>query len=492
MGAEEAGRKMNEPRITLLESQHKALTDYLDADENGHERAAIVLFRRIADTVGGLNPSDRYLCVDVIPFEDEWVSSASAIHIDFKLEPFCELYRRCEEEELVFGFVHNHPTGYEEFSDTDDENEKRLLRAISNRNGTDISFVSLLWSKSNWFGRVRYADNPDNVVNVRHVSVIGDRLQLFGCKSVDTGDDDILARQEAAFGKPFVDKLQSLRIGVIGSGGTGSAILTLISRSGVGEIVNIDDDKLERSNLNRVRGSRKRDVGEYKTKILKQFIDEIELPVRVAEYNCKIDESPAAIDALASCDLIFGCTDDQIGREALTLMIYLYACPAIDIGLGGMVVKDKRDGTPTLGYHYGRVSTIFPEHGECLFCQGVIKDEWIQAQYALRENPDLTKEEMKERYLVGGGEDAPGVIPFTSGTADLAVATLYDLIKPYRKYADEMRRDIVHFDFVRMSLESPGTVGDPDCPYCKQGRYTLVKEKCRLNRPVLGKRDSHV
>jgi len=351
--------------------------------------------------------------------------------------------------------------------------------------------VSLLWTNDEWYGRVRYAENPEEVIDVRHISVIGHHIKLFGCKSVETKHKSTLARQEAAFGKPFVEKLQSLRVGVVGSGGTGSAILTLISRSGVGEIVNTDDDKLEGSNLNRVRGSKRKDVGQYKTTMLKNHIDDIGLPVLVAEFCCKADENPFAVDALASCDLIFGCTDDQIGRELLTVMTYVYSIPIIDIGLGGKII-DSKDGTPTLGYHFGRISTIFPEHGECLFCQGVIKNEWIQAQYALRENPNMSEEEKKERYLVGSGEEAPGVIPFTSGTADLAVATLYDLIKPYRKYPDEIRKDIVHIDFVRMEIASPGTMGDECCSYCKEGNFTLIKEKYRLNRPFLGKRDVHV
>lgn len=180
--------------------------------------------------------------------------------------------------------------------------------------------------------------------------------------------------------------------------------------------------------------------------------------------------------------------DDQIGREALTAMTYIYSCPIIDMGLGGLIVEDKADLMPTLGYHYGRVSTILPESGECLFCQGVINEQSIAAEYALRDDPMMSNAEKQERYLVGGGEEAPGVIPFTSGTADWAVATLYDLIKPYRKYSDELRRDRVHIDFVRMSVESPNAIGGLDCPYCKTGIYKLIKEKSRLNRPKLGKR----
>nr|WP_287301218.1 ThiF family adenylyltransferase [Mesorhizobium sp.] len=74
----------------------------------------------------------------------------------------------------------------------------------------------------------------------------------------------MLRRQEAAFGEPFNEKLRSLRVAIVGGGGTGSSVATLVARAGVGELIIIDGDLLEDSNLNRVRGYRRRDVGESK------------------------------------------------------------------------------------------------------------------------------------------------------------------------------------------------------------------------------------
>jgi hypothetical protein len=73
-----------------------------------------------------------------------------------------------------------------------------------------------------------------------------------------TADEAQAVAEEAAFGKPFNQMLQSLRVAVIGLGGTGSPVATLLARSGVGELVLIDGDRLEASNLNRVRGYRRR------------------------------------------------------------------------------------------------------------------------------------------------------------------------------------------------------------------------------------------
>src|SRR5690606_27428974 len=111
-----------------------------------------------------------------------------------------------------------------------------------------------------------------------------------------------------------------------------------------------------------------------------------------------------------TCDVVFGCTDDFVGREVMNIALYLYAQIYIDLGLGGRVINDQ-SGQPNLRYHFGRISTILPEHGQCLFCQGILSDSSIRAQLARRENPDITKSELKEKYLDDGGEVAPGVGP---------------------------------------------------------------------------------
>jgi molybdopterin-synthase adenylyltransferase len=477
---------MNRPRIAFLDSHEERLRTYLESHPAGHERAAVVLFRRLRREVDGLAASDRYLAVEVLPFEEAWITSSSPSHVRFELKYLRDLFRRCEEEFLVFGFVHNHPTGFPDYSDTDEENERTLLEALTNRNGSAIHFVAMLWTNGRWKARVRHGETPGAAESVRHVLVLSRPLKMFGYAESGVGDQDLLARQAAAFGQPFVDKLRSLRIGIVGAGGTGSPAVTLLARAGAGELVVVDHDKLERSNLNRVRGAGVGDVNKNKARILQDFIRSLKLPTRIAAFESLIDEDPIAIDALSSCDVVFGCTDDQIGREVLNAALYVYAQPYIDVGLGGQIGEDK-EGHAYLRYHYGRVSTILPETGECLFCQDVIRDVWIRHQYALRQNPDMAAAEARERYLVGGGEQAPGVGPFTSAVADYGVATLFDLLRPFRRFPAELRHDLFRIDFVKMELRSNEEKRDTECVYCRRREYLLLREKYRLNRPKLGK-----
>lgn len=77
---------MNKARICMLGSHESTLKSYLTAHPDGHERAAVVLFRRISRSVKDLPDSDRYISVDIIPFDDAWINNSSAAHIDFDLQ----------------------------------------------------------------------------------------------------------------------------------------------------------------------------------------------------------------------------------------------------------------------------------------------------------------------------------------------------------------------------------------------------------------------
>lgn len=479
---------MNLPRISLLGSQHRKLMDHFSSDPSGHERAAIVLFRKFSVPETELARSERYVAVDVIPFENNWVTESSATHVAFQLKPLVDIFRRCEEEDLVFGFVHNHPTSATSFSSVDDVNESVLLNALKNRNGSKSELIALLWAGEKWHGRLRGDSREDKARQIQHIAVYDDGITVTGHRGEHSHADEILDRQAAAFGRPFVDVLQSLRVAIVGAGGTGSAVATLLARAGVGELIIIDDDHLESSNLNRVRGSTIRDIGRSKSQVLKEYINGLGLNVSAYSMNSKVDMDPSAIDVLSTCDVVFGCTDDQIGRELMNLALYVYGFAYIDLGLGGRVDEDKF-GDAILRNHHARISTILPESGECLFCQGVLREDWLRRQQALRDNPDLSEEELDERYLSGGAESAPGVAPFVGAAADYAVANLFELIRSFRRLPGNVREDMYSLDFVNMEVSSREKKSDLSCEFCQRESFTLMKEGYRLNRPALGKRN---
>jgi len=478
-------------RITLLGSQDHELQTWLNGDPNGHERGAIVLFRRLARKVKGQLISNRFLAVDVIKMLDEWILESSSKRLKINMRKFPEIYHRCESEGLELGFVHNHPTNVDNsFSVQDDVNEKNILHGLSGCNGEKSVLVTMLLNNGMWYARVRQGIDPNNTLPVRHVSVIGDRVVLHGI-SIPDESIEILQRQEAAFGKPFNAMLKSLRVVVVGVGGTGSPIATLLARAGVGELILIDGDTLDKTNMNRVRGYRVADKGKNKAKKLAKFIKSLGLDVKVSAIDKYLNQSGEAIDALSSADIVFGCTDDNVGRDLMNQGMYYYAHVLIDVGLTGFVDKGI-DGHPYLRDHRGRVSCVLPESGACLRCQRVITEERLRYEEAVKDNPELTKldpETLKrDYYLIGGGEQAPGVGPFTGATADNAVATFMNLLKPYRDLPGELRPDNIWIDFIHMNIYSNEPINAPECIYCNQHLLTVKSEgKYRLEIPRLGK-----
>lgn len=473
------------PRIVLLSSHADALKKHFESHPSGHERTAAVLFRRLQRSVSGLPDSDRYLSVDVVPFEDAWLTSSSSMHVDFETKHLRDLFRRVEDEHLIFGFVHNHPGGTLEFSEKDDSNEASLVKAIASRNGIESQLIAVLFSEGEWTARLRTGQTPTTPTGIRHFSVLGTSYKVYGAQPPHQEVDEIFSRQMTAFGAPFTHVMQSLRFVVIGNGGTGSPTASLLVRSGAGEVILIDYDPLEKTNLNRVQGSRAKDIGENKAVMLAKHLNEIGLPCSVVAVKGTIDSDLTAIEALSSADVIFGCTDDYLGREFLNSALYFYLQPLIDVGMGGRVGADH-NGSMRLLNQKGRISCILPEHGKCLFCQRELKDEWIEAQRAKRANPEITKKELKERYLEGGAEEAPGVAPFTGSLASLGVTTLFDLLVPHRRLPGELRADNIWIDFTNMEITSNLPIDNDECPYCGEHLFLAASEKNGfLNRPAL-------
>jgi molybdopterin/thiamine biosynthesis adenylyltransferase len=480
---------MNGHRITLLGAQNHMLQEWLCRHPEGHERGAIVLFRRLARLVKDQPESDRFLAVKVIAMSGDWVLESSATHLKINMRKLPEIYCQCETNNLEFGFVHNHPNGYLDFSPADDINENNILHGLSGCNGLNVFFVAMILRDGKWSARIRQGIEPNKVIPVRHIGIVSDRMDLHGI-TIPENMTEILERQGAAFGKPFNAMLQSLRIAVVGVGGTGSPVAILLARAGVGELILIDGDNLDKTNLNRVRGYRSRDVGKNKAHSLAEYLRSLGLNVSVSSIDSNLDESPEAVDALSSADVIMGCTDDQAGRDIMNQAMYYHAQVYIDIGLTGRIGIDP-DGHPYLRDHRGRVSCILPESGACLRCQRVVTDQLLQYEQRIKDNPELANLDpvtlKREYYLTGGGEQAPGVGPFTSATADNAVATLMNLLKTYRDISPELRQDNIWIDFVHMNIHSNAPTDNPECIYCRKHLLLLKNEgKYRLETPKLG------
>ena len=124
-------------------------------------------------------------------------------------------------------------------------------------------------------------------------------------------------RNVRAFGTAIQVTLEDLKIGVIGCGGTGSAVVEQLTRLGVRRYLLIDPESLAPSNLTRVYGSGHMDIGRPKVNIASDLVKRI-APNAVCEVVESMITTSETARLLASCDVIFGCTDDShIGNPML-------------------------------------------------------------------------------------------------------------------------------------------------------------------------------
>ena len=101
---------------------------------------------------------------------------------------------------------------------------------------------------------------------------------------MDLKEEDLLERNV----KGISEKLKNAKVCILGLGGLGSNVATLLARSGIGYLKLIDFDIVEASNLNRQQ-YRISHIGMKKTEAIKTIIKEINPFVEVEILNKKVD-----------------------------------------------------------------------------------------------------------------------------------------------------------------------------------------------------------
>ena len=247
--------------------------------------------------------------------------------------------------------------------------------------------------------RARVWQYPTHRTTARSVTIIGERFRFYQPES-GTPTGPAFARQVLAFGPTLIQQLKGLRVGVIGAGGTGSATAPLLVRAGVGQLLIVDDDIVEVTNLNRLHGATQADADAMKPKaeVVAAELARIGLGARIVAMRGWVNAEKVR-DALKACDLIFCCTDDHSGRVFLNRLAYFYLLPVFDMGLAMAVATPPKTGMANIS---GRVTTILPPE-TCLICRGAVDLDIARDEDLRRQNPTEFERRKREAYVRGGG-----------------------------------------------------------------------------------------
>jgi len=396
--------------ITFTQEVYSALVDHLFRP--GQTEQGAYLLCGLSHTAS----ETRLLVQRLLPVHSQDVLTSSWSHMEIKPQSFMRAMKEADLDGLVFVFVHSHPPGVRDHSPADDETEASLFRTAYIRIGTQSTVhASIVFSARDCpSARVWHRDGSYSPVTM--IRVIGDRFRFYSNPQAAGFSAQIFDRQIRAFGTAIQHVLGSLHIGIVGAGGTGSAVAEQLIRLGVGRLSEFDAQSLEASNTTRVYGSGLEDAGKPKVEIMRRHSDHIGLGTKVTAVDSDITQRSIA-EQLRDCDLIFGCTDDEWGRSILSRIATDYYIPVFDMG----VKIESRDGE--IVSVEGRVTTLAPGTA-CLFCRGRITAEGVTANVIAKHNKAQVDELRRQGYAPELHENAPAVIPFTAAVASAAVQEL--------------------------------------------------------------------
>jgi hypothetical protein len=229
------------------------------------------------------------------------------------------------------------------------------------------------------------------------------------------------------FGDRTTNLLRALTVAVVGVSGTGSPVVEMLVRLGVGRILLIEPDTVETLNLNRIWGSTRADAeaSVNKAVMMRSHVERMGLGTEVVVLEARVD-TPEAVALISTADAVFGCVDSLEGRDTLSRIAAYYTLPYIDIG-----VRLDADGTGGVNSVSAGVHYLQPG-GSSLRSRGVYSDAGVYAELLKRTDPAFYEDQVQRGYIRGVRVDSPAVISVNTLAAATAVNEFLARLHPFR------------------------------------------------------------
>ncbi len=375
--------------LTIPPRLWKDLSDHLfrgDHDEHG----AVILAGR-ADGCRGPRLLARGLVlardgVDYVPGQTGYRALAPTFVRDAAV--------RAHQENLAYLAVHNHfgdrTVGFSSIDLASHERGYPALLQITSQIVGGLVFTPYAAAGDIWLA------DGDRVDLAEVVIPSGNLIRLRPRPTVLSGQSDPLHdRQARLFGQLGQQTLGRMRVAVVGLGGVGSILVEGLARLGVGDLLLIDDDPVDETNLPRLIAAEPTDVGEPKTDLAIRNARRANPRIRLTALSERV-ETPTARQALQTVDWIFLAADSHSARFWANAAVNQYLIPANQIGIKIPVDKDGN-----LGQIHAVNRFLTPGSG-CLWCNGLIDP----TELAIEMHPE--PERAAARYVAG--VPAPSVI----------------------------------------------------------------------------------
>lgn len=354
---------------------------------------------------------------------------------------------RTEDGGLALVLIHSHPSGYPEFSPLDDASDQELMPYLYPYARTDAPWhgTAIMLPGGAIRARLYARDMTSEPIDL--VAVHGEEVNLYW-------HDDPPSQLILPFSAEMRAELSRLSVAIVGISGTGSLVAEMLLRMGVGELIVIDDDRIEPKNLNRILNSTVADgiSGRLKVDVFKDAAALSHPGTRVIAVPERIG-TWLAIRAAADADILFSCVDSVEGRHIVDRLAASMLQPLFDVGVNIPVFHPR--GHMKIANISGRIDFIQPGRST-LLDRRVYSPERLAAEDLRRRNPRAFAQQVKEGYMPGSHEEAPAVISVNMRAASMVVQELVARLTPYRKDNSAYAR--TEFDLViEETTHSPET-----------------------------------
>jgi adenylyltransferase/sulfurtransferase len=124
------------------------------------------------------------------------------------------------------------------------------------------------------------------------------------------------------------EKLWNSKVLIIGLGGLGCAAAQYLAASGVGSLTLVDDDVVDRTNLQRQVLHKEVAVGSKKVVSAKTSLKEINSEIKVIHFDIRLDDTEIT-KIISQHDVVLDCSDNLTTRNQLNKACYKTKTPLI-------------------------------------------------------------------------------------------------------------------------------------------------------------------
>jgi len=420
-------------------------------------------------------PSDRetFAAKEIYLVPPEGLVHESTYHSEITDDELARIIKHAHQKGYILCEAHSHPSSKDQtaFSPSDKLGFTEFVPHVWWRL-KGKPYLAIVFGQDHHLDALAWIENPHKPEAVQIVKVGSKEIRPTGITYRELLSRQLInarySRQEAFFGREGQNKLEKVRIAIVGLGGIGSHVAQQLAYLGVRKFVLIDHDRVEGSNLNRLVGASEKDLGEYKIDVTKRLIGSVQIKSDIKRIAGGLF-TRAALDEIKNSDFVFGCVDEDGVRVAMLEACCAFQKPYIDLA----------SDAPDESAFGGRM--IFTGIGKgCPKCREELDDDEIDWYFS---SPEQRKEKghiygIRKRAL---GDTGPSVIFLNGVMASVGV-------QEFATYINPALRQPIPFLVYRGNmgiLTKPTDSPNPNCYFCntlwngkmKSDLYRFAKEQ---------------